>query len=155
MTKKHTTKTNQTKPRADIDFEKELWSAANELRGAVAENQYKDYVLSLIFLKHISERYEVRREELTLELNDPKSEYYTKNKKEQKAVLEDPDEYLTKNIYIIPEKATWQYLQENAEQNDIKVKTDNAFELLENSITQYRPELRGVLPRIFGQPLFH
>lgn len=28
--------------KADIDFEKDLWGAANELRGAVAENQYKD-----------------------------------------------------------------------------------------------------------------
>ena len=58
------------KPKADIDFEKELWSVANELRGAVAENQYKDYVLSLIFLKHMSERYEVRRDELQNQLND-------------------------------------------------------------------------------------
>ena len=38
------------KPKADIHFENELWEAANELRGAVAENQYKDYVLSLLFL---------------------------------------------------------------------------------------------------------
>ena len=45
---------NQAK--ADINFEQELWKAANELRGAVAENQYKDYILPLIFLKHISER---------------------------------------------------------------------------------------------------
>ena len=52
------------KTKADIDFENELWKAANELRGAVAENQYKDYVLSLIFLKHMSERYEARRDEL-------------------------------------------------------------------------------------------
>ena len=54
------------KPKADIDFEKELWDAANELRGAVAENQYKDYVLSLLFVKHLSERYEERRQELQL-----------------------------------------------------------------------------------------
>jgi type I restriction-modification system DNA methylase subunit len=54
------------KARADIDFEKELWDAANELRGAVAENQYKDYVLSLLFLKHLSERYEVRQQEIKL-----------------------------------------------------------------------------------------
>jgi type I restriction enzyme M protein len=51
-------------PKADVDFESELWKAANELRGAVAENQYKDYVFSLIFLKHMSERYETRRDEL-------------------------------------------------------------------------------------------
>jgi type I restriction enzyme M protein len=49
--------TRSTKPKADIDFQKELWDVANELRGAVAENQYKDYVLSLLFLKHLSELY--------------------------------------------------------------------------------------------------
>jgi len=49
------------KTKADIDFEQELWDAANELRGAVAENQYKDYVLSLLFVKHLSERYEMRK----------------------------------------------------------------------------------------------
>ncbi|OKL40447.1 type I restriction-modification system subunit M N-terminal domain-containing protein [Pontibacter flavimaris] len=40
------TTTLSAKAKADIDFENELWNAANELRGAVAENQYKDYVLS-------------------------------------------------------------------------------------------------------------
>ncbi len=137
------------KAKADIDFEKELWDVANELRGAVAENQYKDYVLSLIFLKHMSERYEARRDELQNILSDPKSKYYTKDKKEQKYVLEDPDEYLTQNTFIIPQKATWQYLQDNAEQDDIKVKTDDAFEKLETTISKFRPELKGILPRIF------
>lgn len=142
-------KEQDTKPKADIDFEKELWNVANELRGAVAENQYKDYVLSLIFLKHMSERYETRRDELQNLLQEPKSEYYTTNKKVQDDVLNDPDEYLSKNTYIIPEKATWQYLQDNAEQDDIKVKVDDAFELLENTISAFRPELKGILPRIF------
>lgn len=143
------TKTAAPKPKADIDFEKDLWNVANELRGAVAENQYKDYVLSLIFLKHMSERYETRREELQYLIEDPKSTYHTTNKKEAKAILEDPDEYLSKNTFIMPLKSTWQYLQDNAEQNDIKVKVDDAFELLETAISRYRPELKGVLPRIF------
>jgi len=153
MTKKTTKyvqkKEISKKPKADIDFEKELWNVANELRGAVAENQYKDYVLSLIFLKHMSERYEARRDELQNLVSDPESSYYTKNKKEIEAIINDPDEYLSKNTYIIPEKATWQYLQDNAEQNDIKVKVDDAFELLENTISQFRSELKGILPRIF------
>ena len=110
---------NQTK--ADINFEQELWKAANELRGAVAENQYKDYILPLIFLKHISEKYEVRKEELFQALNDKSSDYYTNDTEEQNYVLEDPDEYLSKNTYIIPKEATWQYLQDNAEQDNIKV----------------------------------
>jgi type I restriction enzyme M protein len=142
-------KTEVVKPKADIDFEKDLWNVANELRGAVAENQYKDYVLSLIFLKHMSERYEVRRDELLKLVSEPKSQYYTTNKKEINAIVNDPDEYISKNIFIIPVKATWQYLQDNAEQNDIKVKVDDAFELMENTIAQSRPELKGVLPRIF------
>jgi len=33
-------KAKTSKLKADIDFESELWNAANELRGAIAENQY-------------------------------------------------------------------------------------------------------------------
>ena len=68
--------------KADIDFEKELWDAANELRGAVSENNYKNYILPLVFVKHLSERYEVVREELKDLLKDPDSDYYTTDKEE-------------------------------------------------------------------------
>jgi type I restriction enzyme M protein len=135
--------------KADINFEQELWKAANELRGAVAENQYKDYILPLIFLKHVSERYELRRDALKSLLQDPKSDYYTQDNDEQNYVLEDPDEYLSKNTYIITEKATWQFLQDNAEQDNIKVLVDDAFDLLDQILAKYRPDLKGILPRIF------
>jgi hypothetical protein len=62
------TMTNNKQNNPDIDFEQELWKAANELRGAVAENQYKDYVLSLIFIKHLSDRYNIRRDQLFAKL---------------------------------------------------------------------------------------
>ncbi|WP_047547431.1 type I restriction-modification system subunit M [Psychroserpens sp. Hel_I_66] len=135
--------------KADINFEQELWKAANELRGAVAENQYKDYILPLIFLKHVSERYELRRDMLKNLLNDPESEYYTQDIEEQNYVLEDPDEYLSKNSYIIPKEATWQFLQNNAEQDNIKVLVDDAFDILDQTLATYRPDLKGILPRIF------
>jgi type I restriction enzyme M protein len=141
MTKKTT--------KADINFEQELWKAANELRGAVAENQYKDYILPIIFLKHVSERYELRRDALKNFLQDESSDYYTQDKEEQNYVLEDPDEYLSKNTYIIPEKATFQFLQDNAEQDNIKVLVDDAFDLLDQTLATYRPDLKGILPRIF------
>jgi len=96
----------KTQIKADINFEQELWKAANELRGAVAENQYKDYVLPMIFLKHMSERYEMRREELRSLLHDKNSDYYTTDDKEYNYVLDDPDEYLSRNVYIIPKEAT-------------------------------------------------
>jgi type I restriction enzyme M protein len=139
----------KTQSKADINFEQELWKAANELRGAVAENQYKDYILPLIFLKHVSERYESRKEELTDALNDKESDYYTLDAEEQNYVLEDPDEYLSKNTYIIPKQATWQFLQDNAEQDNIKVLVDDAFDVLDETLAEFRPELKGILPRIF------
>lgn len=82
--------------RGDIDFEKELWDATNELHGAVAENQYKGYVLSLLFLKHLSERYELRQQEIRQAFSDPKSAYYTIHAEEQIEVLEDELEYQVK-----------------------------------------------------------
>jgi type I restriction enzyme M protein len=135
--------------KADINFEQELWKAANELRGAVAENQYKDYILPLIFLKHMSERYEIRKEELLHLVQDKTSGYYTQNQDEINYVLEDADEYLSKNIYIIPKEATWQFLKENAEQDNIKVIIDDAFDVLDNTLALFRPDLKGILPRLF------
>ena len=139
----------KTTVKADINFEQELWKAANELRGAVAENQYKDYVLPMIFLKHMSERYEMRKEELVALTQDKSSSYYTNDQEEINYVLEDADEYLSKNVYIIPKEATWEYLKANAEQDNIKVIVDDAFDILDATLAKFRPDLKGILPRIF------
>ncbi len=32
-----------------------LWKAANKLRGSLSSSQYKDVILGLVFLKHISD----------------------------------------------------------------------------------------------------
>jgi type I restriction enzyme M protein len=137
------------KPKGDIDFEAELWNAANELRGAVAENQYKDYVLSLLFVKHLSERYESRRRELNDALNDPDSDYYTENNSARELTLNDELEYQVKNVYNLPEEATWTYLLNNAEQDDIKVKVDKAFVLIDDILTKRNNDYQGVLQPIF------
>ena len=141
------TKTTNTK--ADIDFENELWNAANELRGAVAENQYKDYVLSLLFVKHMSERYEIRKEEIKSEFSNPKSDYYTTDKAVQLTLMEDELEYQVKNVYKLPHEATWTYLLENAEQDDIKVKVDKAFVAIDEILANRNPDYKGVLEPIF------
>jgi len=140
---------SKTIAKADIDFEKELWDAANELRGAVSENNYKNYILPLVFLKHISERYEIVQDELISLLREPKSEYYTSNKEEIKYVLGDHDEYRSRNTFVIPEKASWQYLKDNAEQDDIKVIIDDAFDVIQDLLTEHNPQLNNLLPRIF------
>ncbi len=142
-------KKDNPKPKADIDFEQELWGAANELRGAVAENQYKDYVLSLLFVKHLSERYEMRREELFNASKDPSASYFTSDEKERQLLLSDDLEYQVKNVYNLPREATWTYLLENAKQDDIKVKVDKAFVLIDEILAKRNPDYKGVLEPIF------
>ena len=142
-------KQTRSTAKADIPFEDKLWNAANELRGAVAENQYKDYVLSLLFVKHLSERFEKRYAELKKLVSDPKSDYYTRNQKEIDYVLEDQLEYQSKNVYKLPHEATWGYLLENANQDDIKVKVDNAFITIDEILAEREPDHKGLLPPIF------
>ncbi len=136
-------------PTPDINFEKELWDAANELRGAVSENNYKNYILPLVFVKHLSERYDMVHDELETLMKDPESTYYTKDKKEIKYVLADEDEYKARNTFVIPQTASWQYLKDNAEQDDIKVKVDDAFDVIQELLSAYNPQLNNLLPRIF------
>lgn len=48
----------------DGNFEEALWDAANKLRGSVESSEYKHIVLSLIFLKFISDTFEQQRQKL-------------------------------------------------------------------------------------------
>jgi type I restriction enzyme M protein len=34
-----------------------LWSSCDELRGGMDASQYKDYVLTLLFVKYVSDKY--------------------------------------------------------------------------------------------------
>ena len=85
--------------------------------------------LTLNKCTRLSERYELRKQELSDLVHNPKSDYYTTDRKEIDAVLEDQDEYTAKNVHKFPGEATWSYLRENAQQDDIKVKGDRAKRL--------------------------
>ena len=50
--------------KAQKSFEEALWDSANKLRGSVESSEYKHVVLSLIFLKFASDKFEERRQEL-------------------------------------------------------------------------------------------
>lgn len=45
-------------PKTNKSFEESLWDSANRLRGRVESSEYKHVVLSLIFLKFVSEKFE-------------------------------------------------------------------------------------------------
>jgi type I restriction enzyme M protein len=126
---------------------KELWQAAVNLRGSIEPADYKRYVLPIIFLRFLSLRFERRREELETMIAEPGSEYYTRDGKVAKAILDDPDEYTQARTFIVPKKARWSEILRHAQADDIKVRLDDALEALEKA---YPDKLRGLLPRVYA-----
>jgi len=96
---------------ADFTFENELSDTAVTLRGAVAPADYKHYVLPPLFLRYLSLRCEQRSDELQTLLKDPQSEYYTGDPDMDSEILEDAGEYSRRNVLVVPEEASWDYLR--------------------------------------------
>jgi len=118
------------------ELEKTLWATADKLRSNMDAAEYKHIVLGLIFLKYISDAFEDLHHALQLEME------------ESGANPEDPDEYLAKNIFFVPEKARWQYLQDRAKQPEIGKWIDEAMEAIE----KINPPLKNILPKIYADP---
>jgi type I restriction enzyme M protein len=130
------------------NLEKTLWTAADKLRSNMDAAEYKHVVLGLIFLKYISDAFNGRYEQLKLELEDPKGEWYVEEEQERYLTLNDKDEYTSHNIFYVPEKARWSYLQSKAKQPEIGKLVDDAMDEIE----KVNPTLKGVLPKIYADP---
>ncbi len=109
-------------------MEAALWEAANKLRGNVEPAEYKHVVLSLIFLKYASDRFEERKQEL---INEGKGAY-----------VDITEFYTQKSIFYIPETSRWSYIMSQAKQPDIALKIDTAL----YNIEQKNKTLKGALP---------
>ena len=109
-------------------IEESLWDSANKLRGSVEPSEYKHVVLGLIFLKFASDKFEARKEELIAE----GKEKYIKMK----------EFYNMKNVFFLQEQSRWNFIIQNAKQNDIAIKIDTALHTIEKN----NPELKGALP---------
>jgi type I restriction enzyme M protein len=109
-------------------FEQTLWDTADKLRGSVESSEYKHVVLSLIFLKFVSDKFEERRQELTRE---GKQNY-----------LDMVEFYTMKNVFYLPEAARWSTIQAQAKQDDIALTIDTALHTVEKT----NKTLRGALP---------
>ncbi|GGK58008.1 class I SAM-dependent DNA methyltransferase [Amphritea balenae] len=109
-------------------FEETLWDSANKLRGSVESSEYKHIVLSLIFLKFISDKFETRRKAI---IDEGQGDY-----------VDMVEFYTMKNVFYLPETSRWSYILKHAKQDDIAVKIDTALHSVEKS----NPALRGALP---------
>ncbi|GMR63535.1 type I restriction-modification system subunit M [Bacillus sp. MN7755] len=135
-----------TQPKADISFQTDLFDAANQLRGPVSPADYKHYVLPLIFMRYLSLRYDKRKAQIEAMTDNPDSDFYAAGDEIiRETFLSMDDLYRSENVFIIPQKAHWDYIRSNANQPNIKEIIDNAMKLIEET----NPELQGTLPRIF------
>ncbi|PIQ34796.1 MAG: DNA methyltransferase [Zetaproteobacteria bacterium CG02_land_8_20_14_3_00_50_9] len=115
-------------PKKQKSFEQTLWDTADKLRGSVESSEYKHVVLSLIFLKFVSDKFEERKAELIVEGKE--------------AYVGMVDFYTMKNVFYLPEESRWSYIQKNAKQDDIAVKIDTAL----HTVEKHNKSLRGALP---------
>jgi type I restriction enzyme M protein len=130
-----------------IDFKKELWEAAVNLRGAIEPSDYKRFVLPLIFLRYLNTGYIKTYNELDGLTRNKKSDYYCETDKERKAILEDPSFYQERKAFLLPKEARWGYILENAQKDDNKIILDKALAALEK---EYPKQLKGLLPPTFA-----
>ncbi|WP_066222895.1 type I restriction-modification system subunit M [Formosa haliotis] len=109
-------------------MEETLWDSANKLRGTVESSEYKHVVLSLIFLKFASDKFEERRQEL---INEGKEQF-----------LDMVEFYTMKNAFFLPEASRWSYIIKNSKQDNIALIIDTALHTTEKN----NPSLKGALP---------
>ena len=113
-------------------LENVLWDSANKLRGGLAAADYMHVVLGLIFLKYLSDKFDLRYKELV---------------SEGKGYENDIDEYTKKMVFWIPETARWSYISKYSKSEELGKVLDDAFIAIEKQ----NPELRNILPKTYSK----
>ena len=117
---------------ANIGFEQKIWDAADILRGNMDASEYKHVVLSLIFLKYISDKFEARYSELVAEGD---------------GFEEDRDEYTSQNVFFVPPDARWSVISEAANKPEIGTVIGDAMRAIEKE----NKRLKDILPKNYAR----
>ncbi|AYA41976.1 type I restriction-modification system subunit M N-terminal domain-containing protein [Xenorhabdus nematophila] len=133
---------------------KTLWDIADKLRGAMDADDFRDYMLSFLFLRYLSDNYETAaKKELSadypkLEKNDkqtPLSVWYKANVED---VAEFEKQMRRKVHYVIEPKFLWSSIAELARiQSDELLSTlEDGFKHIEN--TSFESSFKGLFSEI-------
>lgn len=120
-------------------LEAHLWGAANILRGKTAGQDYKNYILSLMFYKRLCDQWEHEADEAIAELETQQGRSFTDA---QRAVFRARGEHR----FSIPDGSRW---------GDVKAAATNIGALLTRSmraVADSNDELRGVFTVDWDQP---
>ncbi|GGM28219.1 type I restriction-modification system subunit M [Paraliobacillus quinghaiensis] len=112
------------------DINAVLWQAADTFRGKIDSSIYKDYILTMLFMKYISDAYKEHLEEYT-------QKYDGDERRIQRA--------LSRERFVLEEDATFDYLYSKRNDPEIGEIINKALEKLENENTG---KLRGVFRNI-------
>ncbi|MDD3344818.1 MAG: class I SAM-dependent DNA methyltransferase [Candidatus Omnitrophica bacterium] len=127
-------------------FEATLWQSADKLRKNIDAGEYKHVLLGLIFLKYISDAFEVLHSQLV----QGKGEY-------EGADPEDPNEYTAEKVFFVPPIARWKRISDNAKKTEIlldngkKVDIGGYVDEAMEAIERQNHSLKGVLPKVFAR----
>jgi type I restriction enzyme M protein len=120
-------------------LEAHLWGAANILRGKTAGQDYKNYILSLMFYKRLCDQWECEADDAIAELERQQGRSFTE---QQKAVFRKRGEHR----FNIPDGSRW---------GDVKAASINIGEVLTKAmraVADANDELRGVFTVDWNQP---
>lgn len=127
-------------------IEATLWQSADKLRKNMDAAEYKHVVLGLIFLKYISNAFEVLHSKFV----NGKGEY-------EGADPEDPNEYTAEKVFFVPPVARWKPISDNAKKTEIlldngkKVDIGGYIDEAMEAIERQNPSLKGVLPKVYAR----
>ena len=131
-----------------VDFKETLWKSADKLRNQMDAAEYKHIVLGLIFLKYISDTFDIQKNNIKKMVSDPKSDLFiSEDPKVYEKELEDRDYYTQDNVFWVPQKARWEKLRAQAKQPEIGSIIDKAMVEIENE----NKSLQGKLDKRFGR----
>lgn len=115
-----------------------LWKIADELRGAMNADDFRDYMLSFLFLRYLSDNYETSAQK-ELGKDYPKAEdgknplqvWYNENKKSDQQAFE--KQMRRKIHYVIEPQFLWSNIAELArtQHNDLLKTLEKGFEYIE------------------------
>ncbi len=129
------------------EIKQTLWKTADKLRSTMSPSEYKHVVLGLIFLKYISDSFEVRRSTLENNFRNPDHADYEADEAEILELLEEKDYYTMDNIFFVPSNSRWQAIQNSAKQAGLGKRIDDALLEIENE----NQSLKGILNRNYAR----